>query len=105
MTKGKKPAVIYLLHFKDPYGKREVQHYLGCTELNLEERLARHEAGNGAALLRAVIASGGSFKLVATFEGGWEEEKRMKAQKISWAKLCPVCISGRDKQPTGVITR
>lgn len=48
-------GVCYLIHFERPY--RHARHYLGWT-VDLEARLAKHRAGNGARLLRVATAAG-----------------------------------------------
>ena len=78
---------IYLLHFHRRY--QHAGHYLGSTK-NLTKRLAEHEHGSGARLLEVVHAAGISWKLARTWDGGREQERRLKRQK-NGARLCPIC--------------
>lgn len=83
--------IIYLIHFDVPY--HHARHYLGIA-VDLEARLAQHRSGNGARLMQVVSRAGISWRLVRTWEGGRELERRLKRQKNS-SRLCPVCRGGR----------
>jgi predicted GIY-YIG superfamily endonuclease len=81
--------VIYLLHFDQPY--RHAQHYLGYAD-NIERRIAEHRAGRGAKLTAAVVAAGIEFRVVRTWPGDREEERRLKGKRSKRVALrCPVC--------------
>ena len=54
------PGTVYLLHFDASYVHAD--HYMGWTE-DLPERLARHQAGDGARLLAVIKTAGGSPRL------------------------------------------
>ena len=85
------PGHIYLLHFSHPVA--HARHYIGwAAEGRLFRRLAQHESGNGAAtpLIRALIASGGRFRLARVWDGDRHMERRLKNQRNS-RKLCPIC--------------
>lgn len=83
--------MIYLVHFEKPF--KHAKHYVGFTDKTLKERFARHMSlarmHRGSALLRAVLAAGIKFKVVRTWEGDRNEERRMKSGGNSWR--CPVC--------------
>ena len=81
-------GTIYLLHFSAPY--QHAKHYLGWTEGPIEERLARHSAGQGARLMEVITAAGLTFTLTRTWEGTRELERRLKNQHGS-TRLCPLC--------------
>jgi hypothetical protein len=46
-------GTVYLLHFDRPL--HHAQHYLGFTDLELDERIARHRAGHVAGQLEALL--------------------------------------------------
>lgn len=84
----------YLLHFSEPY--HHAQHYLGSTN-DLEARLAEHHTGQGARLTQVIRKAGISFSLARTWNGGREQERRLKRWKKS-TDLCPLCKANREKQ-------
>jgi len=64
---------VYLLHFDEPIGDLDnphgqAQHYLGYAD-DLEVRLERHRAGNGARLLEVCKERGITWRLVRTWSG------------------------------------
>lgn len=79
--------MVYLLHFDKPY--KHARHYLGSTD-NLEERLARHLAGNGARLVEVITQAGIGFVVARTWVGGRELERQLKRRKEG-PRLCPIC--------------
>lgn len=83
--------MIYLVHFERPF--KHAKHYVGFTDVTLHERFARHTSNarlrRGSALMRAVLEAGIKFKVVRTWPGDRETEKRMKVSGNSWR--CPVC--------------
>jgi predicted GIY-YIG superfamily endonuclease len=87
--------MVYLLHFDKPISDNHTcQHYIGSTS-NLEQRLKKHHAGlngreGGARLTQVAVERGIGFEVARTWEGGREEEKRLKAQKQG-PRLCPIC--------------
>jgi predicted GIY-YIG superfamily endonuclease len=81
------PGTIYLLCFDRPLSNH-ARHYLGWTR-NLDSRLAEHESGNGARLLRAASQAGITWRLVRTWNGDRHLERRLK--RIHGARLCPEC--------------
>lgn len=78
---------VYLLHFSERY--KHAGHYLGYTE-DLEARLAKHKAGNGARLVEVITEAGLDFQLVRTWNGDRVLERQLKRQK-NGPRLCPIC--------------
>ena len=87
---------VYLLHFTERY--RHAGHYLGSTN-DLPKRLAEHHRGRGARLLAVIKAAGIAWQLARTWEGGREQERKLKRRK-SGVRLCPLC-NGKPPE-TGV---
>ncbi len=87
-------ACVYLLHFDAPLGnltnpRAQAQHYLGWA-MDLAERLAQHAAGRGAAITRAAVERGISWRVFVLGAGDYTLEKTLKAKKNT-ARLCPIC--------------
>jgi predicted GIY-YIG superfamily endonuclease len=80
-------GTVYLWHFTQRY--KYAAHYLGFAS-NLRKRLAAHDRGQGARLLEVVKAAGISWQLARIWEGGREQERKLKKQKNS-VRLCPLC--------------
>jgi predicted GIY-YIG superfamily endonuclease len=78
---------IYLLHFATPF--KHAKHYMGFTE-DLDARLERHRAGDGARLLRVIKDAGIAFDVARTWQGDRTLERKLKKYKRATA-LCPVC--------------
>lgn len=78
---------VYLLHFTEPY--KHARHYLGFA-LDLDARLARHLAGNGARLIEVITQANIGFVLARTWEGDRKLERRLKNRHNS-PQLCPIC--------------
>jgi predicted GIY-YIG superfamily endonuclease len=76
-----------LIHFNRPY--HHAKHYLGYSE-HLGKRITDHLAGIGARLLEVIIDAGIEWKLVRTWPGDRELERRLKNRKEA-PKLCPIC--------------
>lgn len=79
--------MVYLIHFNTPY--KHAKHYLGSAD-NLEERLDRHQKGNGARLMQVITEADITWRLARTWPGGRPEERRLKQQKNS-PRMCPIC--------------
>jgi len=79
--------MIYLIHFNEKL--KHSQHYLGFTE-DLDSRLERHRAGNGARLMEVVTKAGIEWKLARTWLGDRKLERKLKSRKAS-TRLCPLC--------------
>jgi len=89
---------VYLLHFDRPFGPRGVRHYLGATGLPLAERLKRHETERGAALLRALVRAGGTFRVSRVWHRArkslaYQLETRLKRRRRH-DRLCLFCKRG-----------
>lgn len=80
-------TIVYLLHFSMPY--KHARHYIGSA-VNLEQRLAQHEAGTAARLTQVVRAAGISFVCARTWQGNRQLERKLKSMKHA-ARLCPSC--------------
>lgn len=75
--------MIYILKLKKPLGnhKHRAQFYLGyCADGRLEDRLAEHRAGRGAAMTRAAVERNISFEVVLTLPGGRDVERKLKSR-------------------------
>jgi hypothetical protein len=87
---------VYLLHFSEPLGDTDnphgtAQHYLGyADDGNLETRMERHKAGQGAAIMRAVAEAGISFTVARTWKGDRHLERKLK-DRHNARLLCPEC--------------
>lgn len=86
---------LYLLHFDPPYepypgapAYKCAGHYSGHA-YDLENRLAKHEAGRGARLTRAQLQAGGTWRLADVRPGDRHLERRLKQH--SAARRCPIC--------------
>lgn len=85
---------VYLIHFSEPIGdlanpRGQARHYLGYTD-DLEQRLERHRAGNGSAIMAEVARRGIAWQLARTWNGGRDLERRLKNQH-NGPRLCPLC--------------
>ena len=84
-------ASLYLLHFTVKVADH-AGHYLGYAR-SIPDRLARHRAGQGSPLIRALLRRGGDFTLVRTWPSGSRmEERRLK----SWKRLSRFCPTWRN---------
>ncbi len=86
MIDGGTPGIIYVICFP-PFG--HARHYTGWT-LDLEARLAKHRAGKGAALLRAVNAAGTEWRVTGSWPGTPNDEKKLKRAGTA-RQWCPAC--------------
>jgi predicted GIY-YIG superfamily endonuclease len=80
-------GIIYLIHFDEAF--KHARHYMGFTQ-DLEKRFNAHIMGDGSALLRAVVESGITFRVVRTWAGDRNLERKLKNRKES-PFLCPIC--------------
>lgn len=92
---GRQP-VVYLLHFSRlyvPYPGAPLRdcagHYTGWTT-DLETRLARHAAGDGARLLAVVHQDGITWQLARVWPGPRDRERQLKRQGGA-GRRCPLC--------------
>lgn len=80
---------VYIIHFDKKY--KHCQHYIGFTTIGVKNRIAKHKAGNGAALLRALNTHGVSYNVSVIFPNVPQEfEFKLKSWKNS-KKICPIC--------------
>lgn len=81
---------VYLIHFDRPY--KHARHYVGFTEADdVVERVAQHEAGNGARLLAVVAAAEIKFRVVRKWPGASRDfERRLKNARHT-PRFCPEC--------------
>lgn len=84
---SKYTGTVYLIHFDQALA--HAMHYLGYTK-NLEERLQLHRAGRGARLMEVITQKGIPWKVVRTWPGGRDLERRLK-QRGGHARICPIC--------------
>lgn len=87
------PGTLYLLHFTRPVGninrpRMHASHYLGWTgQVDVEQRVAQHRAGKGAAITKAAVAKGADLILVKTWPGTRNDERQLK-QHGHFSDLC-----------------
>lgn len=84
--------MVYLLCFTQKY--RHAKHYIGFVdggEVELEARMGRHKAGNGARIIQVITAAGIDFKLARVWpDGDRNFERHLKKMKKS-SRYCPIC--------------
>lgn len=80
------PGYIYLIHFYTPI--EHARHYLGWTR-DLNQRLTRHAAGNGARLMQVAKARGVNWCVKQAWIGDRHLERQLKLH--SHTRLCLVC--------------
>ena len=89
-----KLAYVYLLHVPNPIGR--MKHYLGyCYRDSVQDRVAKHNSGNGSKNTNNGIKHGITYQLVRTWEckstsQARSLERQLKLYKNS-PRLCPVC--------------
>jgi predicted GIY-YIG superfamily endonuclease len=88
-------SVVYTLHFDPPYkpdpdapAYKTAGHYTGFAE-HLDERLARHAAGQGARLTQVQLEAGGTWRLADVRPGTRYLERQLKQHGA--ARRCPIC--------------
>ncbi len=89
-----KVGSVYLLHFDRPLdGGQRPRHYIGWA-LDVDERVAKHLAGDGSRLVRAVVAAG----IGVTVARVWTDttpvfERALKSHNFGPMDggLCPLC--------------
>ena len=85
---------VYLLHLDQPISNH-AQHYIGYAE-DVDERVARHRAGNGARLMQIAAERGIGFEVVRIWpDGDRSFERHLKNQKHAW-RHCPVCRAAKQ---------
>ncbi|MFZ5915532.1 MAG: endonuclease [Chloroflexota bacterium] len=86
---------VYLLHFDRPIGdpanpRGQAQHYLGYAD-DLDARIERHRAGNGAAIVRAVNQAGIGWTVARVWPDGDRDLERRLKRRHDGPGLCPIC--------------
>lgn len=82
-------GTVYLVCFTAPFS--HARHYMGWAGPgNLDRRLAHHQAGTGANLLRHAAKAGVGWELARTWPGDRHLERRLK-NRGGHARLCPRC--------------
>jgi hypothetical protein len=61
-------GTVYLLHFERPYSGR-MQHYIGFTRDDLDQRLESHRQGGASATTKVAVDQGIGFTLARTWSG------------------------------------
>lgn len=84
-------GIVYLLHFSRPF--KHAKHYTGWT-LDLDARLAEHAKGQGANLLRVIVAEGITWTLARTWTGDRFLERSLKQRGAG--RRCPICKAQRE---------
>ena len=88
--------MIYILHFDTPY--YHARYYVGyCADGTLEQRLARHRAGQGSRLLALELA-GIDFTVALTHSGDRHFERRLKRAKNT-PRFCPLYSERKRSTP------
>lgn len=86
--------MVYLLHFNKKF--HHAQHYIGFTD-NLNDRIKRHEAGDGAKIIAAIIRNKITFFVARIWpDGDRKFERKLKRFKKA-KRFCPACKSIPDK--------
>lgn len=80
-------ATIYLLHLDTPLA--HARHYVGVAD-DLDARLGRHAAGNGARMLAVCVERGITWRLARTWQGDRRLERQLKNRRNA-PKLCAIC--------------
>jgi len=82
-------GTVYLVHCARPL--HHAQHYLGWTRLPVVDRLALHQSGAGAKLLRAAVERGIEFWVTRTWLDVPQAIERKLKQRHDGRRLCPLC--------------
>lgn len=93
---------IYVLHFDQPLGnlnnpRAQAQHYLGWA-MDLTARLAEHAAGRGAAITRAAVERGISWRAFVCVQATtrWRKHSRPKRIRRGCARSAVSAIGLAD---------
>jgi predicted GIY-YIG superfamily endonuclease len=102
---ARRQQVVYTLHFDPPYTPgpdapryKQAAHYTGTVlEARLTERLAEHEAGQGARITQVQREAGGSWRVASVEPGGHARERQLKQRGAS--RRCPICKAEAQAAP------
>lgn len=81
-------GIVYLLHFERPY-HGPMQHYVGFTTHDLDQRLTDHREGAGCVTTRRAFEQGIGFTLARSWEGTLKLERQIKSRGPG--NYCPLC--------------
>ena len=89
-------GTVYLLHFQSKIGNKllthgHAQHYIGYTNLPVDERVQRHLMGDGAAIVRYVSKQGLPIVIVRLWPNVTRAFERKLKQLKNAPRLCPIC--------------
>jgi hypothetical protein len=84
---------VYVIHFDKKY--YHCLHYIGFTQIGINNRLYLHKTNRGAALLKAVNRAGIDYKITLCFKNVPQSfEFKLKRQKKA-SNICPLCKQRR----------
>ena len=86
-------GLLYLLCFRERLGtdKHSIKHYLGFT-WDLDARLEKHRAGQGARITEVLKERGIRFDVAAVWPGNRGIENQLKLHSAT--RICPRCTPG-----------
>ena len=86
-------GLLYLLCFRERLGtdKHSIKHYLGFT-WDLDARLEKHRAGQGARITEVLKERGIHFDVAAVWPGNRGVENQLKLHSAT--RICPRCTPG-----------
>jgi len=79
---------VYLIHFETPY--HHARHYIGYSP-NIEERIKKHRAGNGARLMEVVNEAKIAWRVAFIWPNADRAFERKLKDRHGAGKLCPIC--------------
>ena len=93
-------GVLYLLCFRERLGteRHSIKHYIGFAR-DLDARLERHRAGQGAKITQALLDRGIEWDVAAVWPGNRGVENELKLHSAT--RICPRCTPGA--QPPRVV--
>jgi hypothetical protein len=93
-------GVLYLLCFRERLGtdKHSIKHYLGFA-WDLDARLEKHRAGQGARITQVLLERGIAWDVVAVWPGNRGVENELKLHSAT--RICPRCTPGA--QPPRIV--
>ena len=92
-------CAVYLIHFEKAY--KHARHYLGYAQ-DVDVRLQRHRAGNGARLMEVIVDAGISWEVSRLWPCEDEHQARLLERRLKhWhgsGQFCPLC-QGKPLDP------